>query len=190
MFKAFLDQLKTRRESTLPFERTDTQVRSQTAVVEEIWSSWRYGKQGPSSPATPAPAPSAEAPPSSSAEARLKTSNAAELVNQLKRRGEYDEALRLALSEIKDEEKSGPRGGGRQLVPWYYWEAASIYRKQKRYEDEIALIHRFARNHDISFRAFSRRYRSKVSTSEIWAAKFLDRIEAARSALAQARDKH
>jgi len=45
------------------------------------------------------------------------------------------------------------------MVPWYYWEAAAMYRKLKRYDEEVALVRRFARNYDIHFRAFSKRYR-------------------------------
>ena len=70
------------------------------------------------------------------------------------------------------------------MVPWYYWEAATIYRKLKRYDEEVALIRRFARNHDINFRVFSQRYRPTSDAHEAWAAKFLERFDTARAAAA------
>lgn len=66
--------------------------------------------------------------------------------------------------------------------PYYYWEAAAVYGKLKRHSDEIALIRRFANNHDIDFRAFSKRYRSTWVATYDWATKFLERIDAARLA--------
>jgi hypothetical protein len=93
--------------------------------------------------------------------------------------------LRVALSEIEREEReAGLRVNDRQSVPWYYWEAATIYRKLKRYGDEIALIRRFANSRNIHFRAFSKRYRSTRGAAYDWGAKFLERIDAARSAAA------
>jgi hypothetical protein len=67
----------------------------QKASVEQIWSSWRYEKQAP------------------------KSANAAERVNQLKRTGEYETALQVALAEVKLEEQGGPpdwRAGDGPLV--------------------------------------------------------------------------
>jgi hypothetical protein len=60
----------------------------------------------------------------------------------------------------------------------------TIYRKLKRYDEEVALIRRFARNYDIHFRAFSKRYRSRSGTHEAWAAKFLERFDKAKTAAA------
>jgi len=74
--------------------------------------------------------------------------------------------------------------GEHTTVPWYYWEAATIYRKLKRYDEEAALIRRFARNYDIHFRAFSKRYRSRSGAHEAWAAKFLERLDKAKAAAA------
>lgn len=132
----------------------------QKASVEEIWSSWRYEPEPP------------------------KRGNPAERVNHLKRLGEYEKALEVALHEISLEEQGERRIGEHTTVPWYYWEAATIYRKLKRYDDEVALIRRFARNHDIHFRAFSKRYRSTSGSHEAWAARFLERLEKARAAAA------
>jgi hypothetical protein len=54
----------------------------------------------------------------------------------------------------------------------------------KRYDEEVALIRRFARNHDINFRVFSKRYRRTSGSHEAWAAKFLGRFDTARAAVA------
>src|SRR5713101_65454 len=118
----------------------------QKASVEQIWSSWRYEKPAPIS------------------------ANAAERVNQLKRIGEYETALQVALAEVKLEEQGGRITGEHATVPWYYWEAATIYWKLKRYDEEAALIRRFARNYDVHFKAFSKRYRSRPGAHEAWAA--------------------
>jgi hypothetical protein len=101
-------------------------------------------------------------------------------VNQLKRTGEYETALQVALAEIRLEEKGGRRTGEHAKVPWYYWEAATIYRKLKRYDEEVALIRRFARNYGV----FSKRYRPTAGAHEAWAAKFLERFDTARAAAA------
>jgi hypothetical protein len=109
-------------------------------------------------------------------------------VNQLKRVGQHEEALQVALAEVKSEEQGGPSTGEHAMVPWYYWEAATIYRKLKRYDEEIALIRRFARNYDIHFRAFSQRYRSTSGAHGAWAAKFLERLDKAKAAAAARRE--
>jgi hypothetical protein len=134
----------------------DMTLSPSSSAVEEIWSSWRYAKaalvseskttnQAPFEPWT----------------LRAKPATSAELVHQFKRQGEYRRALQVALSEIKrEEQESSLRGFNRQSVPWYYWEAAAIYRKLNRHDEEIALIRRFADNHNLHFRAFSKHYRS------------------------------
>jgi hypothetical protein len=157
MFRALIGRFRAKRVPSPRPEMAATPV--QKASVEEIWSSWRYEE--------PAPKPV----------------NAAERVNQLKRLGEYEKALQIALAEVALEEQ-GDRRMGEHAVPWYYWEAATIYRKLKRYDEEITLIRRFARNYDIHFRAFSKRYRSASGTREAWAAKFLQRLEKAKAAAA------
>ena len=65
---------------------------------------------------------------------RARPATSAELVHQLKWQGRYEQALQIALSEIEreEEQESSLRGFDRQSVPWYYWEAAAIYRKLKR----------------------------------------------------------
>jgi hypothetical protein len=123
-------------------------------------SSWRHEKQAP------------------------KSADADERLNQLKRIGEYETALQVALAEVRLEEQGGRRTGEHAMVPWYYWEAVTIYRTLKRYDEEVALIRRFARNHDINFRIFSKRYRSTSGVHEARAAKFLERFDTARAAAA------
>jgi hypothetical protein len=157
------------------------------SAVEEIWSSWRYEKGAPPSDGNKK---TAEPLPRPRALQQNPVATPAELVHQLKRQGEYRQALEVALSEIEREEKDGGhRVADRQSVPWYYWEAATLYRGLKRYNDEIALIRRFANNHDIHFRAFSKRYRSSRAATHTWATNFLERIDAARAAAAASEDE-
>ena len=74
------------------------------------------------------------------------------------------------------EEQGGRRTGEHAMVPWYYWEAATIYRKLKRYDEEVALIRRFARNYDINFRVFSKRYRLKSALTMLGPQNFLNAL--------------
>jgi hypothetical protein len=172
MFKALFGRFRARRVLSPP--PSVTIAPSPTASVEEIWSSWRYQ--------APAPQPVNATQPTSAKVTPPRSANAAERVNQLKRLGEYDKALRIALSEIEQDEAEGVRKVGRYpMVPWYYWEAAAMYRKLKRYDEEVALVRRFARNYDIHFRAFSKRYRSRSGANETWAARFLERLETAKT---------
>jgi DNA polymerase III subunit epsilon len=65
-----------------------------------------------------------------------------ERVKQLKRSGEYSEALRLLLEEIESQEhESAEKGCG--VAPWYYEHAAIIYRKIGEPAAEIAILERF-----------------------------------------------
>ena len=152
---------------------------SKSSSVEEIWSSWRYEKvarseEGAASETRAAPRVS-----------RYKTSALAR-VHRLRRQGEYEQALQIALAEIEQEE-SGERSFSeeRPSVPWYYWEAAAIYHSLKRYDDEIALVRRFAKNHNVHFRALSKRYRSKHGATLSWAMNFLNRMDEAKTAAAR-----
>jgi len=163
MFRTLIGRFRAKRVSSSPPDAPtylQKPTHLQKASVEQIWSSWRYEKQAP------------------------KSANAAERVNQLKRTGEYETALQVALAEVRLEEQGGRRAGEHAMVPWYYWEAATIYRKLERYDEEVALIRRFARNHDINFRVFSKRYRPTSGAREPWAAKFLERFDTARAAAA------
>ena len=180
MFKALFGRFRAKRILAPP-PPAETTTPLQRASVEAIWSSWRYQ--------TPAPQPANATQPRSAKVTQPRSANAAERVNQLKRLGEYDKALQTALSEIeRDEEEMVRRVGGHSMVPWYYWEAAAIYRKLKRYDEEVALVRRFARNYDIHFRAFSKRYRSTSGANEVWAARFLERLETAKALAAGRQD--
>jgi hypothetical protein len=182
MPKDLFDHPQSGRRASLRGEKPSS---SGSSAVEEIWSSWRYEKAAPPSDGNKTAAEPQHRPRT----LQQDSISSAELVHQLKRQGEYQQALEVALSEIKREEKEGGRRvADRQSVPWYYWEAATIYRRLKRYSDEIALIRRFANNHDIHFRAFSKRYRSSRAATHAWATKFLERIEAARAAAATSED--
>jgi hypothetical protein len=163
MFRTLIGRFRAKRVSS-PSPETPAFLQKPAnlpkASVEQIWSSWRHEKQAP------------------------KPADAAERVNQLKPIDEYETALQVALAEVRLEEQGGRRTGEHAMVPWYYWEAATIYRKLKRYDEEVALIRRFARNHDINFRVFSKRYRPTSGAHEAWAAKFLERFDTARAAAA------
>ena len=64
-------------------------------------------------------------------------------VNQLKQERRFEEALTLLLGEMTLWERDSATGLG-GVAPWYYEQAAIIYRKLGRYDDEIAVLERFA----------------------------------------------
>ena len=193
LLKSLLHRLRLRRTAPVPT------MHLQKASVEQIWSTWRFEKLGSDSPTRkpssdppirkPNPNPSIRKNirlelKASSNRVQNRPASVAERVTQLQRLGEYEKALGLALREIAREEEQQQRtiSGERQTVPWYYWEAAIILRRLKRFDEEIALIRRFTRNYDIHFRSFSRRHRSMRSARDAWAANFLGRLEEARAA--------
>jgi hypothetical protein len=65
-------------------------------------------------------------------------------VNCLKKSGQLEEAERLLLELVKatEEENSIENIG---VAPWYYDELAKIYRKQKDYVKEVAILERYAK---------------------------------------------
>jgi len=67
-----------------------------------------------------------------------------ERVKQLKREQRYEEAIEL-LSKLVDatENESKEAGEGWGVAPWYYEQLAIIYRKEKRYDDEVAILERY-----------------------------------------------
>lgn len=67
------------------------------------------------------------------------------LADQLNRDGRYDEAIEL-LTKLVDatESESQAAGPGLGVGPWYYEQLAIIYRKQKRLDDEVAILQRYA----------------------------------------------
>lgn len=66
-----------------------------------------------------------------------------ELVRALKREGKFEEAIQILLPQLDLWERDAQAGLG-GVAPWYYEQAAIIYRKLKRYDDEIAVLERFA----------------------------------------------
>ena len=70
--------------------------------------------------------------------------NHVERVKQLKREQRYEEAIEL-LSNLVDatENESKEAGEGWGVAPWYYEQLAIIFRKEKRYEDEVAILERY-----------------------------------------------
>jgi tetratricopeptide (TPR) repeat protein len=68
-----------------------------------------------------------------------------EQVKQLKLDGRYDEAIKL-LTKLVDatESESRASGPGWGVAPWYYEQLAIIYRTQKRIDDEVAILERYA----------------------------------------------
>jgi len=70
----------------------------------------------------------------------------AETVKQLKREKKHNEVIDLLKKLIKAVEDEGKvyRSNGRDwfIAPWYYEQLAIVYRKEKRYDDEVAILER------------------------------------------------
>ena len=65
-------------------------------------------------------------------------------VKELKRTGEYAEAVALLMQLIDAvEQEANVEGWG--VAPWYYEQLAIIHRKQKVYDAEVSILERFAR---------------------------------------------
>jgi len=69
-----------------------------------------------------------------------------EQVKQLKREGQHDKAIKLlqklvTATEAESKDSTSPSG----VAPWYYEQLALIYRKEKRYGDEVAILERYER---------------------------------------------
>lgn len=66
-------------------------------------------------------------------------------VKQLKREGRHNEAIALLVRLIDAAEaEARVKGGDWFAPPWYYQQLAIVYRKEKRYEDEVVILERFA----------------------------------------------
>ena len=190
MLKSLLHRLRMKRPSPPDVPA----IHVQKASVEEIWSTWRFETRGSDSPIKkssydyPIMKTGLDSPARtfrfehkrSSSRVEAGPASVEERVAQLKRMGEYEKALELALLEIAREERQ--RAILDRRVHWYYWEAAIILRRLKRFDAEVALVRRFARNYDLHFRNLSRRHRSMRSPHDAWAASFLGRLEEARTA--------
>ena len=67
-----------------------------------------------------------------------------EEIKRLKREKKHDEAIELLLKTIDaTERESKAAGKGWGVAPWYYKQLAIVYRKEKRYDDEIAILERY-----------------------------------------------
>jgi hypothetical protein len=63
-------------------------------------------------------------------------------VKQLMQQKNYQEAIELLLRLVdQTEQESSDEGCG--VAPWYYEQLAVIYRKEKRYADEVDILERF-----------------------------------------------
>jgi hypothetical protein len=67
-----------------------------------------------------------------------------ERVKQLKAENRYDEAIELLLKLVEQtEEEAREHGRGMGVAPWYYEQLAIIYRKEKRYSEEVQILERY-----------------------------------------------
>jgi len=67
-----------------------------------------------------------------------------EKVKQLKREKKHDEAIKLLLRLVDaTESESKVAGPGWGVAPWYYEQLAILYRKEKRFDDEVEILERY-----------------------------------------------
>jgi tetratricopeptide (TPR) repeat protein len=66
-----------------------------------------------------------------------------EAVKALKRENKLQEAEELLLNLIEAVEEEAAKEKEWTLAPWYYEQLGVVYRKQKRYEDEVKILRRF-----------------------------------------------
>ena len=64
-----------------------------------------------------------------------------EAVKQLKRERRHEEAIALLL-ELVDATEAEANAKGFGAAPWYYVQLAIIYRKERRFDDEVAILER------------------------------------------------
>ena len=64
-----------------------------------------------------------------------------ESVKQLKRERRHEEAIALLL-ELVEATESEAQAEGYGAAPWYYVQLAIIYRKDRRFDDEVAILER------------------------------------------------
>ena len=63
-------------------------------------------------------------------------------IEQLVQEKKYEDAIQLLLTLVDATEQEAKKTG-LGVVPWYYEKLAVSFRKQKRYDDEIAILERF-----------------------------------------------
>ena len=68
-----------------------------------------------------------------------------EKVKQLKRERRHEEAIVLLL-ELVDATEAEARFKGWGAAPWYYVQLAIIYRKDRRFDDEVSILERALRS--------------------------------------------
>lgn len=69
-----------------------------------------------------------------------------DIVRELKREGKHEQAIQLLLESVDLTEKEAQFAGeGWGVAPWYYEQLAILYRKQKKYNDEVAILERYDR---------------------------------------------
>jgi hypothetical protein len=66
-------------------------------------------------------------------------------IKLLKRSGAYEEALRFLVAELDLQERDAASISGWGVAPWYYEQAAIVYRKMKLYEKECEVLERYFR---------------------------------------------
>jgi hypothetical protein len=67
-----------------------------------------------------------------------------EQVKQLKREGRHPEAVDLLVKLVYATEAESRAAGSRWgVAPWYYEQLAIIYRAEKRFQDEVAVLERY-----------------------------------------------
>lgn len=66
-----------------------------------------------------------------------------DVIKEQKRRGEFAkaESLLIKILDAIEREEAEFKDG---VAPWYYEQLAIIYRKQKRFDDEVAVLERYA----------------------------------------------
>lgn len=72
-----------------------------------------------------------------------------EEVKALKRAGNSDAAIRMLLRLVDAvEAESEVAGRDWPIAPWYYEQIALIYRKDKQFQNEVAILQRYVMQHE------------------------------------------
>jgi hypothetical protein len=65
-------------------------------------------------------------------------------IKELKRLKKHDKAINLLFKLVDADEKEA-KVSGEGVAPWYYEQLAIIFRKEKRYDDEVRILERYKR---------------------------------------------